>query len=294
MAMPQRDLKDFQFAIHLETNRAVDLGRLGAFLSGLGNFANERLGPDADFELTHLSKGSVTAVFDAWGSVVGGLGGFGSFVFAVAVYIENNRQRRLSKRAAELVVDDGVVSISVDSTATGRIVIQGSSMAAVQTLVALRENQATLQAWGSPYGKDYGGSAKFRSSGVEDARAAWPNLVTQDGRSIVTEAGLPILAEGEPNKPLSPEYDEFFQAMDRNPDGYSDDPRGFGTFVGQIKLVDSKRFFVTQSGRNFRLVGVSNIDYPPHQTYVVRGPVLEDAAGSHDWLEAKDLFVPSE
>src|SRR5690606_9062989 len=206
MAMPPRELRDFQLAVHLETNRAVDLRRLGAFLTALGELADERLGPNAEFELTHLSRGSVTAVFDAWGSVIGGIGGFGSFALMIVMYIENNRQRRLSKRAAELVVDNGVVSISVEAKATGRIVIQGSSVAAVEVLVAQRENQAKLSGRGNVYGQDYGGSGRFRPSGIEDARPAWPNLVTQDGRSIVTESGVPILAEGvEPGElPLSP------------------------------------------------------------------------------------------
>ena len=48
MAMPPRDLLDFQIALHFETNGAVDLRRLGAFLSALGEFADERLGPNAE------------------------------------------------------------------------------------------------------------------------------------------------------------------------------------------------------------------------------------------------------
>lgn len=296
MAMPPMELRDFQLAIHFETNRSVDLRRLAAFLTALGEFADERLGPEAEFELTHLSRGSVTAVFDAWGSVIGGIGGFGSFVLAVVMYIESNRQRRLSKRAAELVVDDGVVSISVEAKAPGRIVIQGSSVAAVEVIVAQRESQAKLSGWGNAYGQDYGGSGRFRPRGIEDARPAWPNLVTQDGRPIVTEDGTPIMAQAhEPGElPMHPDYEEFLDAIERNPGAYNDDPRGFGVYVGRIKLVDSKRYFITESGRNFRLVGVQNVDYPPNQTYVVRGPALKDAAGSHDWLEAKDLFVPSE
>src|SRR5690606_12155620 len=106
------------------------------------------------------------------------------------MYLQGNRQRRLSKRAAELVVDDGVVSITVEGKATGRIVIEGSSMPAVEVLIAQREDRARLSGWGNAYGQDYGESGRFRPRGLEDARPAAPNLVTQDGRPIVTEDGI--------------------------------------------------------------------------------------------------------
>ncbi|WAC23449.1 hypothetical protein [Blastomonas sp. SL216] len=295
MAMPPIDLKNRQFAIHFETNQAIRVERLGAFLTALGMFADEHLGPDAEFELTHLSKGSVIAIFDAWGSVIGGLGGFGSFVLAVSMCIESNRQRRLSKRAAELVVDDGVVAITIDSATTGRIVIEGASTAAVQALLAVRQNEARLSARWYANRRELGGDAKYLPDSFDGGRISSENLVTQDGRSIVTESGLPILPEAVySDGPNSLEYSEFIQAVNRNPKSYSDDPRNFGVFVGRIELVNSRRYLVTQSGRRFRLVGVSDIAYSPHQIYVVRGPVVEDVVGGHHWLEAKDLFIATE
>lgn len=138
MPMPPLELSDRQFAVHLETNRPVNMARLAEFLGAVAVEAQRALGPEAEIELTSLRTGSVTAVISAYGSVIAAFGGVGSFVVALAAYIETRRDRRVGKRGAELALDDGVVAFEFGANGIERITVPAGNIAALEALLASR------------------------------------------------------------------------------------------------------------------------------------------------------------
>lgn len=179
--MPMREivLDERQFAIFLETNAPVNARRLGAFLVAIGELTqrSEHFGPQSDLRIVHLSTGSVTAIFEAWGSVVGGMGGIGAFVLMLVDYIEKSRSRVVAKRAADLIRDDGVVALEFETLETGRIVISAGALLAVHAPPSKRRRTQPDR-----------DELAYESAGFD-------YLVTEGGEPIVTEDGSRIVAQ---------------------------------------------------------------------------------------------------
>lgn len=133
-----------QFGLRFETNKRVSLGDISSFLKAIDEFADQELGNKNSLELTHLSVGSVVAIFTAWGAAVGGLATVGLFSVSLAEYIEKRRESRISRSTAKICLDNDIASISIHLSNQEPIIIHASSILAISDLEQLRAEEEGL------------------------------------------------------------------------------------------------------------------------------------------------------
>lgn len=242
MPMPKLELNDQQLAVYLETNQHVDVARLSSFLEALNEFALDYFQEDPRLELSQLRTGSVIAVFTAWGAVAGGIGTMGIFALALAERIENYRQRKFERRAAEHVLDDGVVRFEFGAKGIETITVPANKVAAISTILAERDNLARPAL--TPGGKWVSDIEEIDDE--EEAlrlleEGGFDYLVTEEGEPITTETGEPI---------------SIGRLTGPKPASDIDESQGWMQMAGQFVSEYDGRFALFRSGaREYQIAG---------------------------------------
>ena len=145
------NLPDNQIVLHFETNNVIEMGQLSTVFSEFARLAYEdpRIGWDSTVVLIRVKSGSPTT---AWIEVLntgGAIAGIGQFGLGVAVLLQENRQRKLCRRIAELMCDNDVTEFSIavreeGGSANRKITMARSQIPAVAMIEAERNNTQTL------------------------------------------------------------------------------------------------------------------------------------------------------
>ena len=257
MPMPYLELDDRQIAVYLETNQQVDLKRLADFLGAISEYASDFFEDDPRLELSQLRTGSVIAVMTAWGAIAGGVGTMGLFAIALADRIESYRQRKIERRAAEHVLDDGVVRFEFGAKGIENILVPAANVAAIQTILYERENTARPPLEQSEEAR----SLRYLTSDP-DEQTALDVAEEEDAMRQLEKAGFDYLVT-EKGEPIVTENGDAIRVTDAGANDEAidvDESLGWMEVAGQFVQAFDGRFAMFRSGaRQYRVYGPAQI-----------------------------------
>lgn len=148
MPMPELgNMPTDQIVLHFETNNVIEMVQLSAVFSEFAKLAHEHpsIGRGATVVLRRVNSGSPTT---AWVEILnagGAVAGIGQFGLGVATLLQNNQQRKLSRRVAELMLDNDVIEFSIatkdpDGMGNRQMTMKRDQIPAVAALEAERVN----------------------------------------------------------------------------------------------------------------------------------------------------------